>query len=173
MTRRLETSHGVERPTVRSDEVPPLPRTDETDPDRDPRTGRFRPSNGAARARRLKAVARERQMLGLDPSKVAPWMAPLVAHAQEYAAQLSSMVPQTPALGALAADAAVAEAVFRGLLSIGAAGDFDALKEARGWLREHRQALVTLAALAGDVGKRSTDLPLGYELVDGSEATPQ
>ncbi len=164
----LEESHGKLRPTVRIDETPALPRTEGTDTDRDPKTGRFTKANGAARARALRAVARERRMLGLDPEKVAPWLQPLVAHAQTYAAQLAAAVPQTPALGALAADAAIAETVFRGLLSLGAAGDGTSrvLSEARAWLREHRQALVTLAKLAGDAEVPPSIAPVGFETIE-------
>jgi hypothetical protein len=145
----LEWSHGVPRPTTRTEDVPPLPQLVQSDSDRDPRTGRFKPANGASRARALRKVAKEQRLLGLDASKCAAWMAPLVELAQRYAAELAATVPQTPALGALAGDAATAAAVYRGLLSLGTAGDMEALKEARAWLREHRQALAVLSALAG------------------------
>ena len=93
----LETSHGLLRPTLRIDEVPPLPATVGTEADRDPSTGRFTRANGAARRRALKRAAKEQSLLGLDPEKVADWMRPFVAHARQYASLLSAAVPQTPA----------------------------------------------------------------------------
>ena len=145
----LAWDHGVPRPTSRPEDVRPLPQVVRSDSDRDPHTGRFKPANGASKARALRKMAKEQRLLGLDASKCASWMVPLVELAQRYAAELAATVPQTPALGALAGDAATAAAVYRGLLSLGTAGDMDALREARGWLREHRQALAVLSALAG------------------------
>lgn len=145
----LELSHGAFRPTTRADLVPALP-TALTEADRDPLTKRFVVGNRAAAGRELRKAAREQALLGLDPAKVDPWMAPYVGHAQTYAARLVAALPhQAPGLTALAGDAATAAAVYRGLLSLGVAGDKDALRESRAWLREHRQSLATLSALAG------------------------
>lgn len=148
---RLEMSHGRPRATLRPDEVPALPVPVGTEAVRDAVTGRFVKGNRASKARTAKRLAKESALLGLDPTKVAPWLAPLVGHAQRYAAQLSATIPQTPALGALAGDAATAEAVYRGLLALATTGetiDVSILSEARAWLREHRTVVATLSALA-------------------------
>lgn len=147
----IEHSHGRARVMLRPDEVPSLPQTAGTDADRDPRTGRFLPANGAARARAVKRAAREQRLLGLDPTKAAPWLAPYIVHAQTYAGELSAAVPQTPALGVLCGDAATAATVYRALLAAATSAgtiDTELLAEARSWLREHRTCLATLGALA-------------------------
>lgn len=155
----LELSHDAYRPTTRTADVPALP-TARTEADRDPVTKRFVAGNQAAADRGLRQAAREQALLGLDPSKVDPWMSPFVEHARDYAGRLvAALRTQAPGLTALAGDAATAAAVYRGLLALGVAGDKDALREARGWLREHRQTLATLSALAG-VADPAADEPL-------------
>lgn len=170
----IEWSHGAARPIVRADEIPALP-TAPTGAVRDPITKRFAPGNQAAAGRSLRRAAREQALLGLDPASVDPWMAPFVVHAQRYAGELVASLPrQAPALNALAGDAATAAAVYRGLLALGTSNGPDApaaLREARAWLREHRQSLATLSALAGrePAGDSNPD-PLAAFMTDGDES---
>ena len=170
----IEWSHGAPRPTVRADEIPPLP-TAGTAAVRDPVTKRFVPGNQAAAGRTLKRAAREQALLGLDPAAVDPWMAPFVVHAQHYAGELVAGLPrQAPALIALAGDAATAAAVYRGLLALGTSGGPDApaaLREARAWLREHRQSLATLSVLAGREPAADNDPdPLAAFMTEGDDS---
>lgn len=157
----LEMSHERPRVTLRPDEVPSLDGSEQTDPDRDPSTGRFLPANGAARARAVKRAAEEQRLLGLDPTKVAPWMRPFVEHARGYANLLAGAA-KSDALSALAGDCATAETVYRALLAAATSGekiDRELLAEARGWLREHRTALATLSALARTASSSDRDAP--------------
>lgn len=167
---RFEMSHGKPRLTLRPDESAALPATAGTAADRDPKTGRFLPANGAARARAVKRALAEQRLLGLDASKVAPWMRPFVEHAHGYAAVLAGTARRSE-LSALAGDAATAETVYRALLAAAVNGekiDLGLLAEARNWLREHRTALATLSNLAGGTKMPASegDLPLGFELVE-------
>lgn len=155
----LEWSHGKRRASTRtpSGDVPALPQSAEADTERDPSTGRFLPANRAARRRTLKRQARG--LHTLNPAACASWLAPSVKLAARYAVDLAATLPDHPALVALAGDAADARAVYRGLLALGAQGDTEALKEARGWLREHRASLATLAGLADEIGRAEPKTP--------------
>jgi hypothetical protein len=146
----IQRSHGEARPqNYRADEMPPKPATEPTGADKDPHTGRFVKANRAARRRKLKALAKH--LPGLDPDKCAAWLAPSARLAGEHAGRLIGELPaQTAALNALAADTAIALAVHRGLLSLGAQGDMEALAEARAWFREHRQSVLALTGLSRD-----------------------
>ena len=161
----LETSHGKERPAlprvgVRGgdvrDELPPAP-TGNAAADRDARTGRFSRGNTASRRRRAKALAKA--LPGLDPSKCEPWLQPFARLAVDHAAQLVADLPvQSAGLNALASDAAAALGVFRALVALGSQGDRRALTEARAWLREHRQSMIALTALARDASAKREDV---------------
>ncbi len=144
----LEWSHGKRRASARdaAGAVPPLPASADAAAERDASTGRFLPANRAARRRTLKRVARG--LHTLNPAACASWLQPTAKLAQGYAIDLAATLPAHPALLALAGDAADARAIYRGLLTLAAQGDAEALKEARAWLREHRSCLATLAGLA-------------------------
>ncbi len=118
------------------------------EPMHDTKTGRFAKGNQAHRLRLLKTNARH--LIGLNPEKVVPWLRPWVALASADASRLvtENGIEGDTGLMRLAEDVAASHAVFRGLLALGAEGDRTALTEARTWLREHRQSLLTLRAEA-------------------------
>ena len=132
--------------------------------DHEPVTGRFTPGNRAVRRRTVKASAPI--IVGLDPSKCEPWLAPFAVLAGEHAACLiTELGVDSDTLSGLAIDTAAAMAVYRGLLSLGAAGDRKALAEARAWLREARQNVITLTSLVGAQaghGEGAADVELAH-----------
>ena len=155
----LEWSHGKPRSTVRVDEVPALP-TAPAEPFQDATTGRFLKGNRAARRRQLKV--RAEGIATLDPSRAPSWMIPHIAHGKPYIGALLTTLEGRPALHPLAGDCADAHVMYRALLALALATD-DAkeraslLSEARGWLREHRTTLATIASLAGDIQPPTPD----------------
>lgn len=148
----LQRSQGQRRPAVwRVDELPRLPATAGAAPDRDPSTGRFAKGNSASRHRKLKSVARA--LVGLNPAVCDPWLRPYVTLAAGEAQRILDELPaRGAAIDGLAIDCATAQAVYRGLLALGAQGDREALAEARQWLREHRTTLIALEGLAREMG---------------------
>ena len=106
--------------------------------------GRFAQGNTASKLRVLKGSAKN--LIGLVPSEVVPWLRPFVVIANQDASKLVSQhgIEDDIALMRLADATASAYAVFRGLLALGAKGDKEALSEAKAWLREHRQSVLTL-----------------------------
>lgn len=180
MSAKLEESHGRLRPTtprigakkgsLRS-ELPEGRGTAVADTDRDAATGRFIKANGAARRRTLKRLAKA--LPGLDPSRCSSWLAPFARAAAEHAVELTAGLgpKQSATLNALAGDAAAALGVARGLLALGAAGDMDALKEARAWMREHRSLVVTLEALAREAAS-SNEGEVDLSHFTAKESTP-
>lgn len=144
----IRNSHDKARPeNWRIDKLPPPVETEDAGPDRDPNTGRFTRQNQAAKRRKI--VQQARALAGLDPSKVAPWLRPSVELAVSHATDLIASLPvQTVALNQLAIDAATSTSVYRGLLALGAAGDREALSEARQWLKESRQTIIALTGLS-------------------------
>lgn len=170
-----EESHGRTRvvATRPSDGgPPPLLATVETAPDRDPKTGRFKAGNRAARRRAAKSLARVGVMT-LDPARVASWLSPEVAQGASYALSLATSGPPHPALVALAGDVADVRSVARALLRLGTTGEGDpvALKEARAWFRESRAMLAAYAALSGSgVAKTDGDGPDERWLVPAGDA---
>jgi hypothetical protein len=122
-------------------------------PMRDAKSGRFTPGNRAAKLRALKGSAKH--LVGLNPAQVVPWLRPFVELANRDAGRLveENGCADDTALMRLAEDAAAAHAVFRGLLSLGAQGDREALAEAKAWLREHRQAVLTLRAESRELAR--------------------
>jgi hypothetical protein len=120
--------------------------------DHEARTGRFAKGNRAAKRRTMKASAPI--IVGLDPDNCEPWLRPFAKLAGEHAAALvGEMRIESNTLSGLAIDTAAAMAIYRGLLSLGAQGDRKALAEARAWLRETRQNIITLTSLVGDEAK--------------------
>lgn len=114
---------------------------------RDPVSGRFVEGNAAAKLSHVRRAAKP-----LDPDRVKPWLRPFAQLAHVHARHIIAELPvQTTALNALAIDTASALAIGRALMSAGGEhGNVKVLREARAWLREHRQNLITLMALARD-----------------------
>lgn len=104
--------------------------------------GQFGPNNKAAARRALKRVAKG--VTTLNPDACAPWLARHVDLAARHGLDLATRVDDAT-LNALCGAAADALAIYRGLVTL---GDPKSLTEARGWLREYRTCLVTLAHLA-------------------------
>jgi hypothetical protein len=148
----LEWSHDRVRTVVRADEVPPIPSVD-TEPCRDPNTGRVGVGNRLHRRRLLKR--RAEGIATLNPATCPTWLRPFVELGRPYVTSLVELLDGRPSLHPLAGSVADSHVMFRALtaLALSAEGrDRTALlTEARGWLREHRTALATLLALAGDV----------------------
>jgi hypothetical protein len=115
---------------------------------------RFAKGNQAYRLRQLKV--RAEGLATLNPATAPSWMKPHIEQGATYTRALLVMLDGRPALFPLAGDCADAHAMYRGLMGLAMATE-DAkeraglLSEARGWLREHRTALATLSALAGDI----------------------
>jgi hypothetical protein len=150
----LEWSHGRRRPTARTaagDAVPALPpKTEDAAPYKDPKTGRWLKGNGAARRRQVKS--RAKGIATLNPSHVPSWLTPHVTAGVAMLGELVHRFPDDAALRPLIGAAVDAWTVYRALLVLGVNGDGDALKESRAWLREHRAAMATISALAGELG---------------------
>ena len=148
----LEWSHGKRRATARTaaGDVPALPPVaEDPSPTTDPKTGRFLPGNRMHRRRQVKE--RARGIATLNPKACPSWLSPFVADGVRLAGEFAQRFPDDPALRPLLGAAVDSWVVYRALLALGAQGDGQALSEARAWLREHRAAIATLAALAGEV----------------------
>jgi len=159
----VNTSHGRPRVELRRPSdggTPALPATEDAAPERDATSGRWVKGNRAARRRTLKRLASG--ISTLNPTAVAPWLQPSVREGVSYAMELAARFPD-PALARLVGAAADAHAVYRGLLAQGAAGDAQALTDARAWLREARATLRELCALAG-ITKPAEDEPDPWEV---------
>lgn len=155
----LEWSHGKRRPkTARlagNDEgVKQLPASDDAEPIKDKKTGRFVVGNRAYRRRVLKSKAQG--ITTLNPSSCAAWLRPHVEGGRSYGMELLARFPD-PATARLVGDIADAHTVYRGLLAQAAQGDTEALREARAWMTAHRTALATLAGLAGESTSQDDD----------------
>lgn len=159
----IEWSHKRPRTTVRVEGVTPIASGDAV-PMNDPKTGRFVPGNRAHRRRQL--AQRAKGIATLNPDRVPTWLRPYVEQGAAYVVALLAMLGERPALHPLAGDTADAHTLYRAVLALAVeAEDAKAraslMAEARGWLREHRTSLATLAALAG-----------GLELPPGPADTP-
>ena len=148
----LEQSHGRTRTALRLDQGATPPTAADAEPLNAPGTGRFVKGNRGHRRRQLKA--RAEGIATLNPSKVPTWLRPYVEAGRPYTVALVAMLDGKPALHALAGDCADAHCVYRATLGLALAEEnakdrAALMSEARGWLREHRTALATLAALAG------------------------
>ena len=148
----LELSHGRTRAALRLDQGATSPLAADTEPTNDAKTGRFVKGNRAYRRRQLHA--RVEGISTLNPAKVPTWLRPYVEAGRPYTVALLGMLDGKPALHALAGDCADAHCVYRATLGLALAEEnakdrAALMSEARGWLREHRTALATLAALAG------------------------
>jgi hypothetical protein len=121
-----------------------------TAPQRNPKTGRFAPGNTASRLRALKMGARH--LIGLDPSKCAPWARQFVELANADAKRLVGEhdCADDTALVRLCENVALANAVARALAVLGLQGEGnrEALLESKQWFTEHRQELLSLRAEA-------------------------
>jgi hypothetical protein len=153
----IENSEGELRPqNYRPDELPTPPVAALAAPIRDPHSGQFVPGNPGGRLRQLKALseARAGELIALDPAKVAPWLRPHVAAAQDHArALVAELVVQSERLNALVLDFARVRFLAQAALAEGAREDCDPetsakwREEALRWLREVRQLTLTVTGL--------------------------
>ena len=111
----------------------------------------YRESVVSSKHKGLQGLIKARGITTLNPASVPAWLRPHVEDGAEYGSDLLARFPD-PCLARLVGDVADAHCVYRGLLALGAAGDVEALREARAWLREHRSALATLSGLAAENG---------------------
>src|SRR5262249_11530622 len=119
------------------------------EPMKDAKTSRFLPGNRAYRRRQVKE--RAKGISTLNPRACPSWLSPYVADGAELATELVERFPDDPAPRPLIGATVDAWPASRAPLGLGAAGDRETLKEARAWLRKHRSALATLAALAREL----------------------
>lgn len=152
----VETSHGKRRPRVpRPGEGAALVAAVMAAPLRDEKTGRWLPGNKAGRLRALQAVGK-RTLVTLNPAKCAPWVRPFVELAQAEVQQIvvECGAEASASLKGFAVAAVNALAMHRAFLAIAVDPDTDekrrseALAEARAWLKEHRQSVLSLRAEA-------------------------
>ncbi len=150
----VESSQGKRRPRApRPGEHAMVAATVKAGPYKDPATGRWVKGTQAARLRGLKTAAK---LTTLNPAACAPWARPYVELAQGEASRLVTEVgaETSPSLMAFAEDAATAVALHRAFLAIALDDKTDAetkeaaLGEARMWLKERRQSLLSLRAEA-------------------------
>ena len=146
----IERSQGELRPrNYGADRLPKMPTAGLTAAERDPTTGQFRPGNTVSRRRKIRRIAKS--LPWLDPNEAEPWLAPFLRAAKEHAVDLLAEVSDLgPIVAGVAEELALARVMARALVQLGAKGDRKALEEARGWLREARQAALALEGLARD-----------------------
>jgi hypothetical protein len=161
MTATTGTSHGKVRPrTPRPDRYnPTTPAAEAAAPFRDPSNGRFGAGNPGGRLRQIAALGKleAESLLRLKPDAVAPFLRGHLADAQRYVQGLVDTLPaQTSELLALCGDEAKARLLGNAALSEGSREGVDAetaaawRKEAREWMREARQTVLTRKAVAKD-----------------------
>lgn len=162
------TSHGKVRPrTPRADRYrPTTPAAELAAPYRDPTTGRFGAGNPGGRLRQAAALGKleAESLLRLPVTAVAPWLRPHLADAQAFVQGLVDALPaKTGELVALCGDEAKARLFASAALSEGSREGIDPetaaawRKEAREWMREARQTVLTRKAIARDTPPEATD----------------
>lgn len=177
----VEKSHGKRRPrTPRPGEHAMTAATVSAGPFKDASTGRFLPGNQAAR---LGALKRVRSLVTLNPAACAPWVRPFVVRAHTEVLELVAEMGAegSASLSGFAEDAADAHAMYRALMAIALAEGTDpkvaseARSEARAWMKEHRQSVLSLRAeaRAGVPGRDDGPLDLDAELGIVHVATPR
>ncbi len=172
----VEKSHGKRRPRApRPGEHAEIRNAVLAAPLRDPVTGHFLRGNKAGRLRTLKSLG---TLATLDPAACAAWVRPYVELVQVEASALveETGAEESESLKGFAVAAADAHAMYRALMAIALAPDTPADKatearsEARAWLKEHRQSLLSLRAEArAGVPERPEephDLPPGFVSVE-------
>lgn len=169
----LEMSHDRARQTVRLDAVTPLaaPESPATHADGDPATigtgagNRGRPFAKGNQAWKLAQVQRHAEGIAtMDASKAPTWLRPHVELGRPYVTALLALLDGKPQLYPLAGDVADAHVLYRAHVALATAAETAKdraalMADARAWLREHRTALATLAALAGDLKLPDPALP--------------
>lgn len=161
--RGIERSHGKPRPRTPSPGSNPVDaETALTAPWREPGTGRFVKGNRAATLRTVKA--RPAALLTINPAMCAEWIRPVVERCQADLTRIVEAhgIAEEVDLVAIAEGFVTATAMFRAYSGLAAQGNADAAGEARAWLREARQALLTLRAEVR-AGRVEAD-PLAKEL---------
>lgn len=163
MTAFAETSQSKLRPRgLRKDRLPKSPAAEAAAPFKDPQNGRFTAGNPGGRLRQLAALARVTagSLLKLESPEVAPWLRPHLLDAQRHVQALIDALPAaTDELVALCADEARARLMISACTTEGAREQCDAKtarewrEEARLWMREARQIVLTRKAIAKDTPK--------------------
>lgn len=165
----VETSHGRLYPrTPRKDRLPKTPAAEAAAPHKDPATGRWLPGNPGSRLRQLAAIGRQEaeSLLRLPVETVAPWLRAHLERAQRHAQELVDALPaHTAELVALCGDEAKARLMAAAALTEGAREDCpppvarEWREEARAWMREVRQIVLTRKGLMRDVEPADTGDP--------------
>lgn len=163
----IEISHGKPRPrALRHDRQPKTPAAVAAAPFRDPKTGHFGAGNPGGRLRQLAAIgkAEAASLLRLPVESVAPWLRGHLRDAQEHAQRLVDALPLvTDELVALCGDEAKARLMSAAALTEGAREGctvelaFQWRKEAREWMREARQIVLTRKAVARETPPQESD----------------
>lgn len=173
-----EVSHGKLRVRpLRADRMPKSAAAEAAAPYRDPRTGRFTAGNPGGRLRQLGALARveAESLLRLLPADVAPWLRGHLADAQAHVQRLIDALPNpTDELVALCGDEAKARMLAAAALTEGSREGCDPAtarawrEEARSWMREVRQVVLTRMAVARETPKTQVrgGVPAGFVEVD-------
>ena len=153
----LEWSHGRKRPVTRGKLVPSLVK--------DPRkqaAGRLgaaarmqRRSNGEAAASTVDSSA-PAGITTLNPAAVPAWMRGAAEQGLAYRDELQSILVDKDVLFPLAGATVDANTLYRATLALAVKARNPErraalMSESRAWLKEHRTALGTLSALAGDL----------------------
>lgn len=168
MTATTDKSHGKVRPrALRLDRYRPnTPATEAAAPYRDPSNGRFGAGNPGGRLRQMAALGKleAESLLRLKPDAVAPWLRGHLGDAQRYVQGLVDGLPaKTSELLALCGDEAKARLLGNAALTEGSRDGVDAetaaawRKEAREWMREARQTVLTRKAIARDTPAEHTE----------------
>jgi len=90
----------------------------------------------------------------MNPATSPTWLRPFIQQGAPYVAALLAMLGERVELHPLASDVADSHVMYLGLRTLALGCEIPKertalLTESRGWLREHRTSLATLAALAG------------------------
>jgi hypothetical protein len=172
MAATTDVSHGKRRPrALRPDRMPKRPAAELAAPYRDPATGQFGPGNPGGRLRQLAAIAKAEAegLLSLPMASVAPWLRPHLLAAQTHAQRLvDALLVPTDELVALCGDEAKARMLSNAALTEGAREDcppdiaFAWRKEAREWMREARQVVLTRKAVARETPPDAATVNLDF-----------
>lgn len=156
----VEISHGKPRTRpLRKDRMPKTAAAALAAPYRDPKTGRFGAGNPGGRLRQVAALARVTadSLLRLAVPDVAPWLRGHLQDAQRHAQALIDTLPSaTDELVGLCADEARARLMATACLTEGARSECTPAQarewreEARSWMREVRQIVLTRRAVVKD-----------------------
>jgi hypothetical protein len=185
MSALVDISHGRPRPRPgRRDRQKPSPDVAAlAAPHQDPKTGRWLAGNPGARLRQLKRLAdvEAASLLALRSDDVAPWLRPHLSRAQDHVQSLvdglGEMQRDDAELVSMCGDEGKARLMLNAALTEGARVGCSAAEarrwreEARAWLREVRQVVLTRKAVQREVAAHPPDagkLPPWFEPEEGS-----